>query len=132
LETPGDWHQSAIQWQKPTIRESEDSLFGNYGIEKKSNIPEHEGTFYTANHIRALLDLLEEGNFPTAQGMRDELICNDKYTQEIFEKVILMQKLPHWKKISAFMGKEYMMQWVNYLGEYHNGKKLAEGTRTYD
>ena len=130
LETPGDWHQSAIQWQKPTMRESDGSMFGTYGIETNSNVPEHNGTFYTANHIRALLDLIEEENFPTAQGMRDEFICNDKYTQEIFEKVVLMKKLPHWQKISDFMGKEYMMQWVNFLKVNGYGTEMAKGART--
>ena len=115
LETPGDWHQSAIQWQKPRMRESDGSLFGTYGIEKNSKVPEHSGTFFVANHIRALLDLIEEGNFPTAQGMRDELICNDKYTQEIFEKVILMKDLSHWQKISDFMASEYMVEWIEFL-----------------
>jgi len=97
------------------MRESEGSLYGTYGIEKNSNIPEHSGTFFVANHIRALLDLIEEGNFATAQGMRDNFICNDKYTQEIFEKVILLKDLPNWQKISAFMGKEYMLEWFNFL-----------------
>ena len=130
LETPGDWHQSAIQWQKTRMRESDGSLFGTYGIEKNSKVPEHSGTFFVANHIRALLDLIEEGNFPTAQGMRDEFICNDKYTQEIFQKVILMKDLSHWQKISAFMGKEYMMQWINFLKVNGYGTEMAKGTRT--
>lgn len=115
LETSGDWHQSAIQWQKPRMRESDGSLFGTYGIEKNSKVPEHSGTFYVANHIRALLDLIEEGNFATAQGMRDNFICNDKYTQEIFLKVILMQNLPHWQKITEFMSEEYLLDWIKFL-----------------
>ena len=132
LETPGDWHQSAIQWQTPRMRESDGSLFGTYGIEKNYNIPEHSGTFFIANHIRALLDLIEEGNFPTAQGMRDNFICNDKYTQEIFQKVILMKNLSHWQKISAFMADEYMLEWIKFLKfsgiEFHDyqQKNLSE------
>ncbi len=34
LQTCGDWHQSGIQWKMPTVRESSNSLFGDYGIEK--------------------------------------------------------------------------------------------------
>ena len=114
LDTPGDWHQSAIQWTKPRMRESTGSIFGEYGIEQNSHIPENPGNFFAANHIRALLDLLEEGNFPTAQGMRDNFIDNPKYTKEIFRKVMLLKGLSHWKKIDKFMGKEYMMEWVKF------------------
>ena len=34
LLTCGDWHQSAIQWKYPLFRNSNDSVFGDYGIEK--------------------------------------------------------------------------------------------------
>ena len=34
LETCGDWHTSALQWKRPLMRESNGSLFGDYGIEK--------------------------------------------------------------------------------------------------
>ena len=32
LLTCGDWHQSAIQWNYPLFRNSNDSVFGDYGI----------------------------------------------------------------------------------------------------
>ena len=80
LETCGDWHQSAIQWAYPQMRESAGSLFGDYGIEGNHCIPEHPGeTFYVANTIRACMDLLYEGNFALAQGMKDD------HTGEVFE-----------------------------------------------
>lgn len=115
LETCGDWHASAIQWTNPHIRESHESLFGDYGIEQNKNIPEHEGYFNTANHIRALLDLLEAGLFSIAQGMNKDFICNSKYDNEIFEKVYYMRSLANWNEINAFMHKEYMMKWVRFL-----------------
>ncbi len=43
-------------------------LFDNYGIELEKHIPEHDGVYAVANMIRALLDLLEEGNFSVVQG----------------------------------------------------------------
>ena len=115
LQTCGDWHQSGIQWKMPTVRESSNSLFGDYGIEKNSYVPEHEGACNTANHIRACLDLLAEGNFGYAQGVRNELICNDSYTPEIFKTVYVLKNLKHWDKISEFMGKDYGLQWLNFL-----------------
>jgi len=63
LLTSGDWHQSGLRWEKITYRDTEDSIFGDWGIEQCSVVPKHEGTYAVANHIRALLDLLEIGNF---------------------------------------------------------------------
>lgn len=115
LETTGDWHCSALQWKKPNILESDESIWKDYGIEKNKEIPEHKRTKYNvANHIRALLDLLYMGNFTVAQGMNKDFICNSKYDKEIFDKVIMMRDLPHWDKIDRFMTKEYLKKWVNY------------------
>ena len=114
LLTCGDWHQSALQWEKPRFRNSEDSFFGDYGIEQCSVVPENEGTYAVANHIRALLDLLELGNYSLAQGMNEEFIGNDDYTDEIFDKVTLMKDLSHWRGIDRFMGQEYYGKWLDY------------------
>jgi len=117
LLTCGDWHCSALQWEKPKFRNSEESFFGEYGIEYCSNVPENEGTYAVANHIRALLDLLELENYSAAQGMNKDFICNDNYTREVFDKVALMKILPHWHEIDAFMGREYYGEWINYKNE---------------
>ena len=117
LLTCGDWHSPALQWERPRFRESKHSIFGEYGIEQCSNVPEHEGTFAVANHIRALLDLLDEGNFSVAQGMNNDYICNDDYTDEIFDKVSRMRILPHWSDIDRFMGSEYYGKWLDYKKE---------------
>jgi len=116
LETCGDWHTSAIQWEKPFLRSSEDSIFGRYGIESNVSIPHHTEKFNAANHLRALLDLLELGQFTVAQGMRDDFICNDAYTEEIFSHVVKLKASPLWTKIDNFMKSEYYMQWVTYEG----------------
>lgn len=118
LDTCGDWHQSAIQWSNPFFRNSKDSIFGQYGIEKDIKIPESDGLYNVANHIRALLDILELGKFTLAQGMRDDYICNDKYSLEIFDQVIKLSTAPLWPKIDRFMEKEYLMAWVRYRREY--------------
>ena len=117
LLTCGDWHQSAIQWQNPNIAESEGSLFGDYGIEHNKHIPEHTETYSVANHIRALLDLVEQGNFYIAQGMNKDYICNDYYTDEIFNLVSKMRYLNHWCEIDDFMGKEYYSKWLRFKKE---------------
>lgn len=114
LGTCGDWHQSAIQWKNLKFYESEGSLWGDYGIEHNKCIPEHIGLYNTANHIRALLDLLYECNFTIAQGMRNDFICTNKYNNEIFEKVSMMSFLPYWDAIDRFMCKEYKCLWLDF------------------
>ena len=116
LETCGNWHQSAIQWDKPNIAESQFSLWGDYGIELNHKIPEHKNeTFAVANTIRACLDLLYNKNFPTVQGMNDDFICNEKYDQEVFNLVYKMRHLSYWEDINNFMNKEYKLKWINYI-----------------
>jgi len=115
LLTCGDWHAPSVNWEKPTYRLTEESVFGEYGIEYKE-FPKHEGTHAVANHIRALLDLLEIGNFGLAQGMNKDFICNDDYNEEIFDKVLLMRELPHWDDIDRFTGKEYGSKWLRFRG----------------
>lgn len=114
LLTCGDWHVGAICWDDLVLLNSKESIFGNYGIEKDKTIPENEGIFNVANHIRALLDLLAQGKFSLAQGMNRDFICNDLYTQEIFKKVSLMRDLSNWDDIDRFMGKEYYSKWLEF------------------
>ncbi|MCR5797636.1 MAG: hypothetical protein K6G63_06935 [Eubacterium sp.] len=114
LDTCGDWHQSAIQWDNPKIAESDNSFFGDYGLEHGAVIPEHTGTYTIANTIRALLDLLYEGNFAVAQGMNEDFICNSKYDNEVFEMVMKLRQRPNWEEIDSFMGKEYKLKWLKY------------------
>lgn len=114
LLTSGDWHQSALQWKYPLFRNSSDSIFADYGIEQNVSIPEHTEKYNVANHIRALLDLLEMGKFSLAQGMNKDFICNDIYNTEIFDQVMRLSESPLWHNIDQFMGKEYFSAWLAY------------------
>lgn len=114
LLTCGDWHSSALKWQNITLMDTEKAFFKDYGIELNKRIPNHNETFAVENHIRALLDLLEIGNFSTAQGVNKDFICNDDYNIEVFEKVFLMKNLPNWEDIDRFMTKEYYQKWVDF------------------
>ena len=112
LDTCGDWHQSALRWDTVKLRDSDESIFKEYGIETNAQIPEHDGVFNVANHIRALLDLLEQGNFALAQGVNKDFICNDEYNYEVFTQVLKLKGSPLWEKIDSFMGKEYYAKWL--------------------
>ena len=114
LNTCGDWHQPALKWEDLTLRDSDDSAFGDYGIEYEKTIPNHKGTFSVANHIRALLDLLETGNFAVAQGMNNNFICNSEYDNEVFDLVSRLEFSDHWQSIDRFMGREYLCKWLDY------------------
>ena len=114
LETCGDWHASALKWEDISYKNTEESIYGDWGLEHGVSIPEHTGTFTVANHIRALLDLLDEGKFTVAQGMREDFICNEEYTQLVFAKVTMLRDRPNWNEIDKFMRKEYRLDWLNY------------------
>lgn len=115
LETCGDWHQSALKWEKMVFRESNDSIWGDYGIEYNKSIPCHEEKYNVANHIRACLDLLDLGDYTNPQGMNDDFICNPKYDNEIFTHVIMLKAHSNWDLINAFMGWEYKSKWFRFL-----------------
>jgi len=111
LDTPGDWHGAALNWENLDIRESDASVFNDYGIELNRRVPGRESSPPVANHIRACLDLIESGSFGVAEGMNQNFIGNDRYTEEIFEKVCLLRERENWLEIYKFMHKEYGRAW---------------------
>ncbi|KLU59358.1 hypothetical protein CEB3_c43440 [Peptococcaceae bacterium CEB3] len=131
LQTCGDWHASGIDWTNVALMDSNKSIFRNYGIEPHKVIPDHKGTFNVANHIRALLDLLAQAKYSLAQGMNKDFICNDQYTEEIFNQVARMKDLKNWPKIDRFMGQEYYSEWLDYKGSViaHGGSGMENKAR---
>ena len=112
LETCGDWHTLSMNWNKIEFAETEGSVFGEYGIETCDVVPFHEGEiFYIANTLRALLDLLKSGRTVLCQGMKNDYICNDKYTKEFFEKVWQIQDV---SGVNEIMEREWRLEWIDY------------------
>lgn len=129
LNTTGDWHTSGIQWEKPHTQDSSDSIFGEWGIEAGHKIPDHQGTYFVANHIRACLDMLAAGDFSDLKGMRDDYICHDEYTPLIFGKVLSLRDSSMWDAINRFMEREYRMQWIHFFRRAQNeAGSLATGS----
>lgn len=64
LETTGDWHRHSLNWSKPNIKNSENSIFREYGIETNRDLSFAglNSKHNVANHIRACLDIIEAGN----------------------------------------------------------------------
>lgn len=122
LDTCGDWHSCSINWDNVDIRESNNSILKDYGIKTNQSIKflNKSKKYNVANHIRALLDMLIVGNYGYAQGMKEDYICNDKYTKEIFNQVLKLKTLDNWAEINRFMIKEYKMKWLNYINKLQN------------
>ena len=120
LNTCGDWHCSGLRWEKLSFKESEQSIWGDYGIETHKSIPflSETDTYNVANHIRALLDLLYECDFTVAQGMKEDFICTNEYDEEIFGKVLMLKSHSMWSCINDFMQEEYGIEWKKYLIEH--------------
>jgi len=114
LDTCGDWHTSALRWVDITWGDTDDSIFGVWGIEYTKKIPEHTGKYAVANHIRALLDLIVDGNFAVAQGMREDFICNEIYTDMVLDKVMELKEHKKWSEIDKFILREYKLDWIKY------------------
>lgn len=116
LKTTGDWHTSALKWEYLLIRESDDSVFGDWGIDldPPTTIPNHPDLrIPIANHLRAVADILEEGRFTLAPGFKSDWIDVDDYDDELMEHVLLLQNLPTWSRIDGIMKKEYGLRWLN-------------------
>jgi len=133
LGTWGDYRTSAVNWDKLTILDSEDSVFGDYGIETGRTISflADNKEYNIANHIRAFLDLLTIGDYASAEGMKEEYIRDDSFAEEIFAKVSMLRSRPNWQIIDLFMEHEYLNQWELYkkgiLNDYtQNTKPILE------
>lgn len=114
LRTDGDWHRTAIDWDNVRLHKSGDSIFGEYGIERQRDIPWLNAPVNVANHLRALLDLLDDGQLSSARGMRHDFINNEQYTRELMDHVWMLRSRPHWEAIDQLMGREYTMDWVRF------------------
>lgn len=114
LDTCGDWHTSSLDWTAIKLKDTQNSLLDTWGIEQDKLIPEHNTLFNVANTLRAILDLMIEGNTNYLKNFRNDFICTDKYNQEFFEKVFVLQSLSNWSDIDKLMEKEFMWLWREF------------------
>lgn len=119
LDTTGDWHAPSQDWDAldASTLDSKTTAFKDWGIETHRTIPFSSNPtqlYAIANHIRACLDLIEQGKFTVAQDMRNGYIDNEEYTPIVFDAVAKLRNAPHWNKIDAFMKKEYKLDWLKF------------------
>ncbi len=121
LGTTGDWHSSSLPWDKLTLHESEDSVLKEKGIERSVYVKEFGGKYNVANHIRAIADLLDHGDYVTAEGMRADYLDDDRrFDRTLFEYVYALKETKSdrdWWRISLCVEQEYMLKWLNFLEE---------------
>lgn len=119
LDTCGDWHQAALNWENLTLNNTEDSLLDVYGVFESTQVPDGIGgfkTMYVANTIRALYDLILVGDYAHVQGMRNDFICNEKYTPEVFELAKKFRNTKYWKQVDKVLTCEYELDWITFRG----------------
>ena len=121
LGTTGDWHSSSLQWNILTLHESEDSVLKEKGIERDVYVKELDGMYNVANHIRAIADLLDDRDYVTAEGMRNDYLDDDRrFERTLFEYVYALRKTKSerdWWRISLRVEQEYMLKWLKFLEE---------------
>ncbi len=114
LQTPGKPYHG-VDWTYPATADTDNTFFKDYGIEVNESVPAHGPSTLIANHLRACLDLLSEGKTQPLVGLKREIIANNQYTAELFDKVITLKEMPIWNEVSWFMGCEYGLQWLDFL-----------------
>ena len=115
--TPGDWHYSAMDWSNPMMLDTDTSPFGAYDI-STDEIPSM-GTVPVAGHVRACLDLIEQGLYGSAQGMRDHFLDNPATDADVMDHIIMLRNRDDWNDIDRFMGHEYLCAWLDYKDKDH-------------
>jgi len=117
LNTCGDWHSTSIHWEDNYIvfKDTDDSIFGDWGIEYNKSIPFHEERFAVANDLRAVLDMMIDDRLKFLKGFRNDWFCTDEYNQEFFSQVIKLKSQPNWNGINTLMKKEFMWDWDSYV-----------------
>ena len=113
--TPGDWHSPCLDWENPHYAETKDYPWGKWGIEE-GVLPGSDPPVKVqkASHARACIDLIADGKYGLAQGMRESYIGNELYTPVVFEKAMLLKDADNWDDIDGFMGKEYLSDWLDF------------------
>lgn len=120
LHTNGDWHASSLSWQKLYIKEIKDSCFDDWGIEREKDVPDQGKQYNVANHIRAVLDLMEDNCLlDWLKGFKRDLFGTDQYDDLFFEKVWQLKNAPHWSTIDELMIQEYHLKWQSYKEEMY-------------
>ena len=107
---------TSVSWDTLNFSESENSIFGDFGIEVVDNVPKHNGKYFVANHCRVLLDFLSvPDTLNQILGARYFIIDNDEYNSDFFKQIIKLKEMAHWDTINQYVGFEYGLDWLDFL-----------------
>ena len=120
LETCGDWHTSALAWKELHLSDTDNSIYGSWGIESEIKAP--NGKMYKhADHLRAILDIMEDDKWfmlRQMKGFKEDFICTDIYDDIFMSKVFMLKYKSNWEEINKLMKMEYKCKWLKYLEEH--------------
>lgn len=125
LPTPGKWNITKSEYLDDALFKSvnsEESPFGDWGIEKNKIVPHREFTlFNVANHVRAYVDMLYAGEFDKLRDLFFECINNAKAREDIFMLVYgKLRKLACYREVNEFMCEEFGNAWLSYVDAIHS------------
>ena len=94
LKTSGDWHYNSYPVEKAKLFDSNESYFGDFGIEEHVI---NNKTYFVANHLRAVLDLMFCKKFDFLKGFKDDFIVVDDYNQSsnLYNSVLMNRDMTH-------------------------------------
>lgn len=127
LNTCGDWHNTLVNWNNLHFRESNDSIFGNWGIEVGREV--NGKVINVANHLRAILDLMVDGHTNYLKFFYKDFIGTDKYNKDLFDKVIMLKNRENWTEINKLMQHEFMSDWDEYVGNSYKKEEVGINDR---
>lgn len=109
-------------------RESESSVFGEWGIQENKMVPYHDlCTYRVANHVRAYVDMLEMCKFDEMHGLFANAIDNGECRLDIFMLVYgKMRNLPYYEGIHRFMCEEFGNAWTSYIKAIKDNAKVVQ------
>lgn len=113
LETTGDWHSSSLNWKNAHFKNANESTFSLWGIEKHY-VNQLGKDCLVANHLRAILDLMEEGKTKMLKGFRKDWICVDDYNNVFMEQVWKLRNKNNWEDIDDLMVREFTLLWRKF------------------
>lgn len=120
LDSCGSWNcpkEVFFVWNDlPEMKESEDTLLKDYGIEENKLIPYHDELFNVANHVRAYLDMLCDLRFDELHDLFFTNICSAECRAKIF-RVVKNRLVKHekYRLIYEFMLSEFDNAWRSYV-----------------
>lgn len=119
LNTMGDWHSTSIDWNNCKYNDTEESIYGDWGLEE-GNHPITNESIVKANHIRAILDIME-GTTTTSidwlYGFHYDFLSTNEYDDILIEKVLMLKDNPRWPGINKLMSKTLPLKWRKALTE---------------